>query len=197
MQPVINSEENSWRANTYRILARFLSAPADKTLLALLSGIEKETEFENRPLARAWNQLAFVAEDADSESVSDEFHALFIGVSRGELLPYGSYYQSGFLMEKPLALLREDLQILGFQRRQETHEPEDHVSALCEVMSLLINEGDPRQTDFFESHIASWISQFFNDLEQAESADFYKSVARMGTAFFIFEKTFLLTTAHV
>ena len=119
MQSDTNPEENTLRANTYSILARLLSAPAGNDLLELLSAIEKGSELENSPLAYAWNQLASAAEKADAGLVSDEFHALFIGMSRGELLAYGSYYQTGFLMEKPLALLREDLQKLGFQRQQE------------------------------------------------------------------------------
>ncbi len=43
------------------------------------------------------------------QAVEREFFNLFIGVGRGELLPYGSYYLTGFLHERPLARLREDL----------------------------------------------------------------------------------------
>ncbi len=84
--------------------------------------------------------LSLAAEHSSTESLRDEYHALFIGLGRGELVPYGSWYQTGFLMEKPLGLLRADLARLGFERAEEVHEPEDHVAALCEVMALLIQD---------------------------------------------------------
>ena len=52
-----------------------------------------------------------------------------IGLGRGELLPFGSWYQTGFLMERPLGYLRDDLSRLGYQREEGVHEPEDHVAA--------------------------------------------------------------------
>ena len=41
---------------------------------------------------------------------------LFIGVGRGELLPFASVYMTGFLNEKPLATLRNDMVTLGVER---------------------------------------------------------------------------------
>ncbi|MEI9806344.1 MAG: molecular chaperone TorD family protein [Pseudolabrys sp.] len=51
------------------------------------------------------------------EHVEREFFNLFIGVGRGELMPYGSFYLTGFLHERPLARLREDLK----QARHRAH----------------------------------------------------------------------------
>ena len=67
-----------------------------------------------------------------------EYHALFIGVGRGELVPFASYYLTGFLNERPLAVLRQDLARLGAVRSESVKEPEDHIAALCEVMAGLI-----------------------------------------------------------
>ena len=53
-----------------------------------------------------------------AERVEREYFNLFIGLGRGELLPYGSYYQSGFLHERPLARLREQLSRLGIERAE-------------------------------------------------------------------------------
>jgi len=108
-------------------------------------------------------------------------------------VPYGSWYLTGFLMEKPLSVLRDDLATMGFARNDGTCEPEDHVAALCEVMSLLINEGRSlgEQTRFFDAHMSSWLGQFFTDLSEAKSAVFYRSVARFGKAYFDFEKQYL------
>ena len=51
---------------------------------------------------------------------------------------HGSWYLTGFLMEKPLAVLRDDLTALGLARRDSCGEPEDHLAALCDVMRALL-----------------------------------------------------------
>ncbi|MET0054159.1 MAG: molecular chaperone TorD family protein, partial [Candidatus Thiodiazotropha sp. 6PLUC10] len=131
-----------------------------------------------------------------SETVDDEFHDLFIGMGRGELVPYGSWYQTGFLMERPLGRLRTDLNLLGFQRQDGVTEPEDHVAALCEVMAMLIQESQSVQvqSQFYETHLASWLARFFTDLSEAKSAIFYRAVGRFGKAFIALEKRYLNMT---
>ena len=49
----------------------------------------------------AIDALAAAAQEASVRSVSREYHDLFIGVGRGELVPFASYYLTGFLNEKP------------------------------------------------------------------------------------------------
>ena len=136
--------------------------------------------------ALAWEGLRLAAEQVRPSELDDEYHLLFIGLGRGELVPYGSWYQTGFLMERPLGVLRNDLARLGYERRPEVREPEDHVAALCEVMSQLAL--DPavsveEQRDFYRAHHGSWIDRFWADLEAADAAVFYKAVARLGAAF--------------
>lgn len=96
-------------------------------------------------------------------------------------------------MERPLGELRDDLARLGFARDAANREPEDHVGALCEVMSLLIGEPDSRarQREFFSRHMAPWLGRFFSDLGAAKSASFYRAVARFGAAFAAFENDYL------
>ncbi len=108
-------------------------------------------------------------------------------------MPFASWYQTGFLMEKPLAVLREDLAALGFERQSDTHEPEDHVAALCEVMAILISDGQDlsRQAEFFNAHLAPWLDHFFSDLSTAKNAVFYRAVGRLGRAFIEFERNYL------
>ena len=108
-------------------------------------------------------------------------------------MPYGSWYLTGYLMEQPLSLLRDDLKALGFERDASVNEPEDHIAALCEVMSMLITDAtEPgTQARFFENHISPWCEQFFNDLENAKSASFYQSVGRFGAAFMTMDKQYL------
>jgi TorA maturation chaperone TorD len=124
--------------------------------------------------------------------VDDEFHDLFIGLGRGELMPYASWYLTGFLMERNLGLLRDDLARLGIERDPSVVEPEDHMAALCEVMLLLIREGRDfeEQARFFDRHLARWCGAFFADLSGAKSAIFYRNLGRFGTAFFQLEQRY-------
>lgn len=123
--------------------------------------------------------LSDAAKAVDEESVGEEYTNLFIGVTRGEVVPYGSWYLTGFLMEKPLGALRADLRTLGFRRQPGIAEPEDHAGALFEVMAVLIEDDRDEQRGFFEKHIESWMARFFKDLQNAESSRFYKQVGAL------------------
>ena len=139
------------------------------------------------PLGVAHAALAEAASEAKVEHVEREFFNLFIGLGRGELLPYGSYYLTGFLHERPLARLRDDLAQLGIERAEGNCEPEDHAATLCEIMAGLASGRLPAPpgTDqqIFEKHMAPWIGRFFADLERAEAADFYRRVGTLGRMF--------------
>ena len=139
------------------------------------------------PLGVAHAALAQAASETNVERVEREFFDLFIGLGRGELLPYGSYYLTGFLHERPLARLRDDLAPLGIERAEGNCEPEDHAATLCEIMSGLVSGRLPAPpgTDqqIFEKHLAPWIGRFFADLERAEAADFYRRVGTLGRVF--------------
>jgi len=139
----------------------------------------------------AWGELGEAARKARVGALADEYQTLFIGPTRGELVPYGSWYLTGFLMEKPLAVLRAELAELGIERRESMRESEDHAAAVCETMSLLIESGDSRQADFFARHLAPWLGRFFHDVRTAESADFYRAVGGLGEAFFEVERVYL------
>ena len=114
--------------------------------------------------------------DTSVSKVEREFFDLFIGIGRGELLPYGSYYLTGFLNERPLARLREDLRALGIERAQGQPEPEDHAAILCEIMAGLAKGPFATavgvQQQFFENHVSPWIGRFFADLERRRSGRF-------------------------
>lgn len=173
------------RAQIYRLLARFLAAPPDQTLLqATASLVGDGSEF-----GQAIGLLADAADAASPQPAGEEFHDLFIGVTRGELLPYGSYYLTGFLHEKPLASLRGDLARLGIARADHVKEPEDHIAALCEVMAGLIDGSFGPAMDlaaqraFFEAHLAPWAAKFFDDLRNARAARLYAALAVVGRKF--------------
>jgi len=188
----VNAEEQLYRAGAYRILATLLKSAPDQEVLEQVSGFAS-IESEGDELVMAMAMLGLSASATQPESIDDEFHELFIGLGRGELMPYGSWYLTGFLMEKPLGKLRDDLAALGYQRKTEVHEPEDHASALCDVMAMLIADGVSHQTQatFFNNHMANWFDRFFDDLSKANAAIFYKAVGRFGVAFTSFEKQYL------
>jgi len=179
-------DEDRARGNVYALLGNLLAGPPDEPLLQMLRGIAPEAD-DDSLLAAAWQMLAVAASRTDPESLRSEYDTLFIGVGRGELVPYASWYLTGFLMEQPLAQLRGDLRDLGIERQAGVHEPEDHAAALCDTMALLITSDEPatlpRQHGFFARHLEPWIPRFFRDLQQAESARFYRAVGQLGELF--------------
>src|SRR5215475_2819574 len=171
------------RAQEYSLLAALLTRVPDAALLSKLSQVRAGAS----PLGLAHAALAEAAEKGTAEKIEREFFDLFIGLGRGELMPYGSYYLTGFLHERPLARLREDLGRIGITRAAGVVEPEDHAGILCEIMSGLASRRLPAPPDsdrmIFDKHMAPWIGRFFNDLENAAAADFYKRVGALGRVY--------------
>ncbi len=181
----IVSAEDRLRADLYNYLGLILARPPDEILLeqtAQLSG--DETEF-----GASINTLAAIAKRTRPKAAISEFNALFIGLGRGEVLPYASYYLTGFLNEKPLALLRNDMAAKGLARSETVFEPEDNIASLMGMMGALIvgRFGVPADIDeqkaFFNKHIAPWARHFYTDLEGAKASVFYAGVATVGRLF--------------
>jgi TorA maturation chaperone TorD/DNA-binding transcriptional regulator YdaS (Cro superfamily) len=176
-------EVDAARAQEYAVLGALLARAPDAALLGRLSQLRGDPS----PLGLAHLALADAAAQTTVERVEREFFDLFIGIGRGELVPYASYYLTGFLNERPLARLRDDLIQLGIERVDGNYEPEDSAAMLCEVMAGLIGRrfaasaGSDQQV--FEKHLAPWLGRFFADLEQAEAADFYRHVGAIGRLF--------------
>jgi len=183
--------EDTLRAGVYGLLASLLAAPPDPDTLQRLRTLEIGPAERGTPLGGAWDLLAQAARRADPATLEDEYLNLFIGVGRGELVPYGSWYMTGFLMERPLAVLRQDLAALGLERREGVCEPEDHVAALCDGMRLLIEQGAADEGAFFNRHLAPWAMKFARDLQQAPSASFYRAVGHLAEQFLDFERQYL------
>jgi TorA maturation chaperone TorD len=176
------------RAKEYALLAALLRRPPDAQLLADLARLREDPS----PLGIAHAALAEAAAVATETSAEREYFNLFVGIGRGELLPYGSYYLSGFLNERPLARLRDDLSGMGIVRAEHESEPEDHASILCEIMAGLIDgrlNGSITATRMlFEKHVAPWMGRFFTDLEQTRSAKLYQPVGTIGRIFMGIER---------
>jgi TorA maturation chaperone TorD len=180
-------EVDQARAREYSLLATLLTRSPDAALLDRLAGLRGDSS----PLGVAHTALAEAAARADGKRVEREYFDLFIGVGRGELLPYASYYRTGFLHGRPLAQLREVLRRIGIERAGSLTEPEDHAAILLEIMAglagreLAAPEGTEREV--FADHLAPWIGRFFKDLEQAKAANFYARVGALGGLFMAIE----------
>jgi len=191
-------EVPAFRSTSWLALGALLRQPPDAATLAEAARIGASAGTADNgsgELASAWSALADAASTTELAPLDDEFHDLFIGIGRGELVPFASWYRTGFLMDRPLVALRRDLALLGFERDPSVRDPEDHAGALAEVMGLLADpaEGQDESTQrlFFSEHIDSWMPAFFADMQSAECAQFYRHVGRLGAAFVEFERGWL------
>ena len=192
------SDEDRLRADLYNYLGLILARPPDQMLLdqsAALSG-------DDTSLGQAIQGLARVAKVSKPKAVQSEFNALFIGLGRGELLPYASYYLTGFLNEKPLANLRATMANFGMARADDIFEPEDNIASLMEMMAGMIVGRFGRvatlqeQNEFFNAHIGTWATHYFTDLQAAKSSVLYASVGAVGAAFLDIEREAFRMTAR-
>ena len=180
------SVEDGLRAGLYRLLGTLFSHAPDSTLLDQIAAASGD----DSALGRAVTALATAAGDTTPEAVAAEHEAVFVGLVQGEVIPYASHYITGFLYDRPLAHLRDDLDRLGLARADGAAEPEDGIASLCEVMAVLIEgslgvtAGGDDQRTIFTAHLAPWVGQFCADLAAAPSALFYKAVAELGQSFF-------------
>jgi TorA maturation chaperone TorD len=176
-------EIDAERAREYALLSALLSRAPSRAFLNQLGRLGGDAT----PLGRAHASLGEAAAEMSHTAVEREFFNLFIGVGRSELLPYSSYYLTGFLNERPLARLREDLAKLGIERVDGNFEPEDHAATLCEIMSSLAAGSFPAspdvERDLFEKHIQPWMGRLFADMETASGAKFYRNVGTLGRVF--------------
>ena len=183
-------EEDRLRADLYNFLGLLLAAPPGQLLLDQAAGLGGDAS----ELGQAIAGLARVAKVTKPAAAEREFNALFIGLGRGELLPYASYYLTGFLNEKPLAQLRGDMAARGITRAGNVYEPEDNIASLMEMMGGMIvgRFGAPAsladQKTFWSRHIGPWATHFFTDLEGAKNSVLYGSVGAVGRAFMGIEK---------
>lgn len=184
----VDVTQDQLRSQQWGLLAGVLSSPPDEKRLAALGQLEGD----GTALGNAYSVLARAARETNPKDVEREFFELFVGVGRGELLPYASFYLTGFLNERPLADLRRDLTAMGIERADGRHEPEDHIASLAEVMagladgtfdSAALGCGAAGEAGFFARHLEPWVTQFFDDLAIAPNARFYRPVAEIGRIF--------------
>jgi TorA maturation chaperone TorD len=188
-------ETDHARAAEYALLAALLSHSPDADMIEQVARLSGDAT----QLGAAHAVLGSAAATMNPERIEREYFDLFVGLGRGELFPYASYYLTGYLHGRPLARIRETLKQIGLERTEGQSEPEDHVAVIFEVMAGLaggrIIAPDGTDRTIFENHLKPWAGRFFSDLEHAESATFYKSVGSLGRIFMEIEtEAFLLST---
>jgi TorA maturation chaperone TorD len=142
-------------------------------------------------LASTWQRLAEASNIVPEDAVREEYDAVFVGVGKPPVMLYGSFYMAGFMMEKPLAALRQDLATLGFARADTVREPEDHLAAICDVMRGMIlgdvaSKPQPVETQkmFFLTHVKPWVFECMNAISAYHQANYYRWVAAFAEQFF-------------
>ena len=179
------ADEDRLRADMYGFLASLLRAEPSDELLAQVAALKGD----DSPIGEACATLSKLAGSIDNGIIRNEYVELFIGVGRGEVLPFASYYLTGFLNDRPLANLRGEMDAIGIKRAEGVREPEDHIASLFDMMGGLIR-GDygrtysvAEQGTFFAKHIEPWGQLLMRDIEEAQTAIFFAPVGTMGRVF--------------
>lgn len=182
-------DEEIARAELYGLLARLWYAAPDAALLDALQVAVTEAPMSGAFLEEPWRALVGVARGMDAAAAHAEYDALFGGMGKPEVYLFGSHYLSGFLNDKPVAQLRNDLDALGLAREEGIYETEDHVAFLFEVMRYLIAGDDvavanlTRQRAFFATHVQSWLPAMCDAVAQHPKACLYAALAGFTGAF--------------
>lgn len=184
------SEEDSGRANLYALIGRLFYDAPDSILLTHLCRAQAESVENNAPLDRAWQRLRDACGSAYPEMVEREHDSLFVGVGKSEVTPYTCHYVMGNSPDRHLVRLREQLEQLGLARRSAAFEVEDHVSGICDVMRILIEDGHSlsEQRLFFKEFVYPGVSPFCEAVAVATSAAFYRCVAEFAQVFLEVER---------
>lgn len=182
-------DEETARAEVYGLLASLYYAAPSADLMAQMRVAVTEAPAAGGFLEEPWRALVGAARAQSDEAVRAEYDALFGGVGKPEVYLFGSHYLSGFLNEKPLARLRDELARLGLARDETMPETEDHIACVCEVMRFLIAGDDvavanlTQQRRFFGEQVQPWVGLLCDAIASHPKARFYAAVAEFTRAF--------------
>lgn len=182
-------DEETARAELYGLLSQLLYAAPSVDLLGQLQVAVTEAPDAGGFLEEPWRELVASARSLNHAQVAAEYNRLFGGVGKPEVYLYGSHYLSGFLNEKPLVKLRDDLATLGLGKGEGMSDTEDHVAYVFEVMRYLIAGDDvtvsnlTQQMAFFSQHVQPWVTRMCQAIQAHPQAAFYARVADFTAAF--------------
>ncbi|WP_028999417.1 TorD/DmsD family molecular chaperone [Azohydromonas australica] len=185
----MDDAEELARAETYGVLARLWWAPPDEALLRQFAVAVTEAPQPGGFLEAPWQALVGAMRASSVAAAREEHVALFEGIGKPEVFLYGSYYLAGFLNERPLVALRDDLARLGLERDPSRGETEDHVACVFEVMRFLIAGDDvalcnlEQQRRFFRAHVQPWVEKLCEAVQAQPRARLYAALAGFTAAF--------------
>lgn len=190
VNPAANTlDEETARAEIYGLLAALFYAAPTPEMYGDMRVAVTEAPAAGGLLENPWAELVAVAREQSLLDTVREYDALFGGVSKPDVYLFGSHYLSGFLNEKPLAVLRTDIAALGLGRDEASSDTEDHVAYICEVMRYLIAGDDvavanlTRQREFFTCHVLTWLPAMCEAVAQHPKARFYRALAAFTQCF--------------
>ena len=182
-------DEETARAEIYGLLAQLFYQVPNPDLLAQLRVAVTDAPVAGGFLEEPWRQLVAASRVSTDADIASEYNQLFGGVGKPEIYLYASHYVSGFLNDKPVARLREDLAALGLERDDSMSETEDHFACLCEVMRYLIAGDDvaisnlTQQREFFAKHVQPWVQEMLDVILKHPRAQFFAQLAAFTQAF--------------
>jgi TorA maturation chaperone TorD len=191
------SPEDQARAQLYGLVASLFYAAPDAQLLSALvhaEGFRDDDEArteQGRSLAAAWRALTEACRSAFPVLLAHEHTDLLVSPGRAEVTPYLMHYVMQYESETPLVELRRQLGEWGIARRESVHDPEDHISALCEIMRFAIAVQQrplAEQKAFFNRYLYRGAIAFCDAVRASDKARFYKHVAEFTRAFFEVER---------
>ena len=194
--------EDQARADIYALLARLYADAPDAALLEAIAGSPPlaaaatlESDEPAPCLPEMWDALRAASAAMTADAAAEEYNDLFVGVGKSEVNLHGSHWIAGFMMDKPLVELRATLARLGLAQQPGTTMLEDHLSALCETMRLLIAGSVDRspspiseQKAFFECHLAPWVLLCCSAVCENAIANYYRRVAQFTGCFMALER---------
>lgn len=198
----------AFRKGYYDLFVSLLwQEPAGEFVTGLGEGIEERIKGARNLhplLGEGWEEIGSFLEGVPPEqlgqTVADEYTRLFIGPREPEVTPYESFYLTGRLLDRPLAVVRAFLKEIGIEKQEGYSEPEDFLAFELEVMRRLIHrqgsapdpDGEVRwvnsQATFLKEHLLVWGPAPARDLAGAKGAVFYRGVAKLLQGFLELER---------
>lgn len=182
--------EEAARGDFYALLARLLRDAPDMGLLANLAAAPRLADGGANALAKAWDDLVDASSVMDGDAAAEEYEALFAGVGKAAVSIFAGFYSGAPAADHPRVRIVRDLAALGLARRDAVSEPEDHFAGLFDTMRVLACGGAGRapapvaeQKAFFTAHVQPGAAKFFDALQRAPQANYYRKVAAFGAAF--------------
>jgi len=190
--------EDKARADFYALLSRLYAAAPDAALLRAIAGADGlSIAVDHGPafdLATSWGVLGAASAAMDQAAAEEEYQDLFIGVGKSEVSLHASAYLPS-TGRSELATVRETLADLGLGRKSGVNVYEDHLSAVCEAMRVLIAGAagvEPfaltDQRRFFETHLGSWVFACCTAIKACPIANYYRRVAEFTEFFMAIER---------